>query len=138
MNRIVALLTVLCMLLGCVAFAEGADTLTASAQGFASDVAVEVTVEDGKITALTVDDSAETYPTAGIDRAASVEKLIAAIVEAGTTEGVDTATGATFTSTAVVEAVNKALASAGDGAEGVKFIHACLKSNEAGNTWVEL
>ena len=25
-----------------------------------------------------------------------------------------------------------------DGAEGVKFIHACLKSNEAGNTWVEL
>ena len=117
MNRIVALLTVLCMLLGCVAFAEGADTLTASAQGFASDVAVEVTVEDGKITALTVDDSAETYPTAGIDRAASVEKLIAAIVEAGTTEGVDTATGATFTSTAVVEAVNKALASAGDGAE---------------------
>ena len=57
--------------------------------------------------ALTVDDSAETYPTAGIDRAASVEKLIAAILEAGTTEGVDTATGATFTSTAVVEAVNK-------------------------------
>ncbi len=115
MKRIVALLTGLCMLLGCVAFAEGGNTLTASAQGFASDVAVEVTVEDGKITALTVDDSAETYPTAGIDRAASVEKLIAAIIEAGTTEGVDTATGATFTSTAVVEAVNKALASAEGG-----------------------
>ncbi len=25
-----------------------------------------------------------------------------------------------------------------DGAEGVRFIHACLKSNEAGNTWVDL
>ena len=25
-----------------------------------------------------------------------------------------------------------------DGAEGVRFVHACLKSNENGNTWVEL
>ena len=25
-----------------------------------------------------------------------------------------------------------------DGAEGVKFIHACLKSNQEGNVWVEL
>ena len=25
-----------------------------------------------------------------------------------------------------------------DGAEGVKFVHACLKSNEGGNVWVEL
>ena len=25
-----------------------------------------------------------------------------------------------------------------DGAEGVKFVHACLKSNKEGNTWVEL
>ena len=25
-----------------------------------------------------------------------------------------------------------------DGAEGVKFVHACLRSNAAGNTWVEL
>ena len=25
-----------------------------------------------------------------------------------------------------------------EGAEGVKFVHACLKSNEAGNVWVEL
>ena len=25
-----------------------------------------------------------------------------------------------------------------DGAEGVKFVHACLKSNEEGNVWVEL
>ena len=25
-----------------------------------------------------------------------------------------------------------------DGAEGVKFVHACLKSNQEGNVWVEL
>ncbi len=115
MKKIVALMLSLCMLLGCMAFAEGGDVLTGSAQGFASEVKVEVTVEDGKITALTVDDSGETYPTAGIDRATSVEALIAAILEAGTTEGVDVTTGATFTSTAVVEAVNAALAG-GEGA----------------------
>jgi fumarate reductase flavoprotein subunit len=97
-------------LLSCVAFAEGANTLTASAKGFGSDVAVEVTVEDGKITALTVDDSGESYPAAGVAREDSVEKLIAAILEAGSTEGVDAKTGATFTSTAVIEAINAAMA----------------------------
>ena len=110
MKKFLALLTALCLLLGCVAMAEGGDVLTGSAQGFASEVGVEFTVEDGKITALTVDDSGESYPTAGIERADSVEKLIAAILEAGSTEGVDVATGATFTSTAVVEAINAAMA----------------------------
>jgi len=110
MKKTVALMLALCLLLGCAAFAEGGDVLTGSAQGFASAVGVEFTVEDGKITALTVDDSGETYPTAGIDRAASVEKLIDAILETGSTEGVDVATGATFTSTAVVEAINAAMA----------------------------
>ncbi len=117
MKKLFALMLCLCLLMSCVAFAEGANTLTASAKGFGSDVAVEVTVEDGKITALTVDDSNETYPTAGIAREDSVDKLIAAILEAGSTEGVDVNTGATFTSTAVVEAVNKALASAEGGSE---------------------
>ena len=97
MKKIVALLLSLCMLMSCAAFAEGGEVLTGSAQGFASSVGVEFTVEDGKITALTVDDSGETYPTAGIDRAESVEKLIAAILEAGSTEGIDASTGATFT-----------------------------------------
>lgn len=114
MKKIVAMLLSLCMLLGCVALAEGANTLTASAKGFGSDVSVEVTVEDGKITALTVDDSGESYP---VPREDSVEKVIAAIIEAGSTEGVDVNTGATFTCTAVVEAVNQALASAEGGAE---------------------
>ncbi len=114
MKKLLALMLSLCMLLGCMALAEGETVLTGTAKGFASDVSVEVTVDaDGKIIALTVDDSNETYPTAGIDRAESVEKLIAAILEAGTVEGIDTTTGATFTSTGVVDAINAALASAG-------------------------
>ena len=120
MKKIVALLLSAIMLLGCAAIAEGGTVLTGSAKGFASDVAVEVTVDaDGKITALTVDDSNETYPSAGIDRAETVEKLIDAIVEAGTAEGVDVNTGATFTSTAVAEAVIAAMASASGEAEPV-------------------
>ena len=121
MKKIVAMLLSLCMLAGCVALAEGGDVLTGSAQGFASEVSVEFTVEDGKITALTVDDSAESYPTAGIDRAESVEKLIAAILEAGTTEGVDVTTGATFTSTAVVDAINAAMAGGNDAASDAEM-----------------
>ena len=116
MKKLVSLLLCLCMLLGLSAVAEGG-TLTGSAQGFASQVGVEFTVEDGKITSLIVDDSGETYPTAGIAREDSVEQLIAAILEAGTTEGVDVTTGATFTSTAVVEAINAAMSGGAEAAE---------------------
>ena len=87
---------------------------TGSAKGFGSDVKVTFAVEDGKITSLEVDDSGETYSLAGIQRADSVEKVIAAILESGSTEGVDVKTTATFTSTAIVEAINAALA-AGEG-----------------------
>ncbi len=117
MKKILALLLSACMLLGCMALAEGETILTGTAKGLASDVTVEVTVDaDGKITALTVDDSNETYASAGIARGDTVDKLIEAILEAGTADGVDVNTGATFTSTAVVEAIEAALASA-EGAE---------------------
>ena len=52
-----------------------AETRTGAAQGFGSEVKVTVTVEDGKITALDVDDSGETYTLGGFDRAETVEKL---------------------------------------------------------------
>ena len=117
MKKIVAMLLSLCMLIGCAAFAEGETVLTGSAAGFASDVTVEFTVDaDGKITSLTVDDSAETYPTAGIAREDSVQKIIDLILETGSADGVDTTTGATFTSSAVVEAINTALAAVGSDA----------------------
>ena len=60
MKKLVALFLSLCLVLGMTAFAS-AEAKTASAQGFGSEVKVEVTVEDGKVTALTVDDSVETY-----------------------------------------------------------------------------
>ena len=110
MKKIVALILSLCLAMSMLAFASAdAETKTGSAQGFASEVKVEVTVEDGKITALAVDDSGESYPTAGFDRAETVEKLIDAIVAAGSAD-VDTVAGATVTQTAVLEAVKAALA----------------------------
>jgi len=109
MKKTLALLLALCLVLGTAAVAS-AETITGSAQGFASEVKVEATVEDGRITALTVDDSNESYATAGIKREDSVEKLISAILESGTIDGVDTSTGATFTSKAVVAALESALA----------------------------
>ena len=110
MKKLVALLLSLCLAFGMLAVAS-AETKTGAAQGFGSEVKVTVTVEDGKITAIDVDDSGETYPVARED---SVEKVIAAIIEANGTDGVDVNTGATFTCTAIVEAVNKALAEGGE------------------------
>ena len=110
MKKLVALLLSLCLALGMLAVAS-AETKTGTAPGFGSDVKVTVSVEDGKITAIDVDDSGETYPVA---REESVEKVIAAIIEANGTEGIDVNTGATFTCTAIVEAVNKALAESGE------------------------
>ena len=114
MKKLVALLLSLCLAFGMLAVASAdAETKTGSAQGLASEVKVTVTVEDGKITAIDVDDKGETYPVARED---SVEKVIAAIIEANGTDGVDVSTGATFTCTAIVEAVNKALAESEDAA----------------------
>ena len=115
MKKLIALFLSLCLVLGCMAFAS-AETKTASAQGFASTVTVTAGVEDGKITSLEVDDSGETYPMAGIVRENSVQKAIDAILAAGTAEGVDAKTGATFTSGAVIEAVNKILSGEADAA----------------------
>ncbi len=114
MKKLVALLLSLCLTFGMLAVASAdAETKTGAAQGFASEVKVTVTVEDGKITAIEADDSGESYPVARED---SVEKVIAAIIAANGTEGVDVNTGATSTCTAVVEAVNKALAGDGEAA----------------------
>ena len=109
MKKLIALLLSLCLLFGMMAFAS-AETKTGTAQGFASEVKVELTVEDGKISGLTVDDSGESYPSAGFNRADTIEKLIDAIVTAGTIDGIDTVAGATVTQKAVLEAAAKALA----------------------------
>ena len=110
MKKTVALILSLCLALSGLgfAFAEG-DTRTASAQGFGGLVTVEVTVEDGKVVALDVDESTETYGQ--FTAVKDMEELKAAILEKGSAEGVDALTGATFTSTAILDAVTAALAS---------------------------
>ena len=111
MKKILSLLLVCAMLLSAVSFAMAdQSTYTGSSQGFGSEVKVTVTLEDGKVVGLEVDDSAETYTLAGISREDTVEKLIAAILEKGSIDGIDATTGATFTSTAVLNVVKEALA----------------------------
>ena len=113
MKKLVALILALCLAMSMLAFASAeAETKTGTAQGFAGTVTVVVTVENGDITALTVDDSGESYPSAGFDRAETVDKLIEAIIAADSAD-VDTFTGATVTQTAVLEALAAALADEG-------------------------
>ena len=116
MKRLLSLLLALTMATGLVT-AASAETVyyEGSAQGFGSQVKSSVSLEGGKIVALEVDDSGETYPLAKISRADTVEKYIAAVLEAGTCEGVDTTTGATFTCNAIEEVLKKALAGGDEG-----------------------
>ena len=115
MKKFLCLLLTAAMLMGVLSVASAEQTVyTGTSKGFASDVTVTVTLEDGKVVALDVDDSGESYTLAGIQRENSVDKLVEAILAAGGTEGVDATTGATFTSTAVLNVVNEALAGGAD------------------------
>ena len=100
-----------------------ASVYTGTARGFGSDVKAEVTVEDGKVTGLTVDDSGETYTMAGVTREGSVGKVIDAILKVGGTDGVDASSGATFTGKAVIAIVNEALAGGKTDVSGVKIAY---------------
>ncbi|NMB02255.1 MAG: RnfABCDGE type electron transport complex subunit D [Firmicutes bacterium] len=81
----------------------------ASAQGFGGELVLDVTVSGGKITGIEVVKTAETPFIAN----SAFDQLIPAIIEA---QGpVNTVSGATVTSTAVLEAVEKAVAGSSDG-----------------------
>ena len=108
MKRIIALLTVLCMMLSIVPAMADAATGTGTAKGFGGDVTVTVTLENGVITAVTAEGANE---TPGIGTPA-LESVPAAMV-AGNTVNVDVMTGATFTSNGVIEAAKLALTAAG-------------------------
>ena len=77
-------------------------------KGKNGDVKVSVTVAGGKITDVKVGDHSETE---GISDKA-IEEVPSAIVEKQGTEGVETASGATMTSQAIIDGVNQALESA--------------------------
>ena len=92
----------------------GADVLTATAKGFASDVTVNITLENGAIAAMTVDASGE---TAGLGQRAMEEEFTSQFIGKSAPltlgDGIDAIFGATITSQAVVDAANEALSSAG-------------------------
>lgn len=82
---------------------------TATAEGFGGEVKVEVKVsKDGELEAVNVDASSETPDIGG----SAAEELAKAIKEAKSAS-VDTVTGATVTSEAVLKAAGDALAEAG-------------------------
>ena len=84
-----------------------AETYSAASKGFGGDVTVTLTVENGKITACEIVGDKE---TAGIGSLA-VENLPDMIVESnGQVDGVS---GATITSSAILDALNKAMVAAG-------------------------
>ena len=86
----------------------GADVLTATAKGFASDVTVNITLENGAIAAMTVDASGE---TAGLGQLAMEEEFTSQFIGKSAPltlgDGIDAISGATITSQAVVDAANE-------------------------------
>ncbi len=113
-RKVLALLTALAMILGCVyASAETATTIatgTATVQGFGGDVTVTVSLENGEIKEVTMTGDGETD---GIGKKIIDEWPLAFVEYNGI---VDTYTGATFsgiTRQAVIAAAREALANAG-------------------------
>jgi len=79
-------------------------TYAGTAPGFKADISLEVTVAGGKITAISVTEQQETA-----DRWADAEKVIEEIIAKQTVQ-VDTVSGATVSSDAIIKAVQNALA----------------------------
>lgn len=85
------------------------ESYTASAEGFCSDVVVTATFADGVLVGLTADASGETEAIGGV----AAEEVVAAILAAGGTDGVDAVASATLTSDAVLAAYADCVAQAG-------------------------
>ena len=131
-KKIVAIMACAMMLLSAGASAEmAAGTYTGEGQGIGGAVKVAVTVEGGAITAVEVVEHAE---TAGICDPA-IEKIPAAIVAAQSL-AVDTVTGATVTSKAILAAAEQALTEAGADIEALKT--AAPKAEQAEGETIEM
>ena len=103
---IMMLLAVLLLATGCSSTSSttSAETKTGKANGFGGLVEVTVTLEGDKITGLDVSADSETPNIGG----AAIETLTAAILESGSVD-VEMVSGATVTSTALINAINNAL-----------------------------
>ena len=123
------LMTLLFVLLGTTAWAQSytAGVYTAQANGNNGPVTVEVEVSDAEILSVKVTEHAE---TAGLSDT-PIERIPAKIVE-GQTLAVDTVSGATNTSNAILKAAEDALAQAGADIEALKAVQE--KYETAGET----
>lgn len=123
------LMTLLFVLLGTTAWAQSytAGVYTAQANGNNGPVTVEVEVSDAEILSIKVTEHAE---TAGLSDT-PIERIPAKIVE-GQTLAVDTVSGATNTSNAILKAAEDALAQAGADIEALKAVQE--KDETAGET----
>ena len=98
---------------GTVPAADNADTYadgaySASAQGYESEVTVMINITGGKVTNVQIDAGDETPDVGG----KAAESLACSLLDAGGTAGVDTVSGATMTSNAVLSAMDACLAQA--------------------------
>ena len=98
---------------GTVPAADNADTYadgaySASAQGYKSEVTVMINITGGKVTNVQIDAGDETPEVGG----KAAESLARSLPDAGGTAGVDTVSGATMTSNAVLSAMDACLAQA--------------------------
>lgn len=123
------LMTLLFVLLGTTAWAQSYTdgVYTAQANGNNGPVTVEVEVSDAEILSVKVTEHAE---TAGLSDT-PIERIPAKIVE-GQTLAVDTVSGATNTSNAILKAAEDALAQAGADIEALKAVQE--KDETAGET----
>lgn len=128
-KSLVMLMTLLLVLLGTTAWAQSytAGVYTAQANGNNGPVTVEVEVSDAEILSVKVTEHAE---TAGLSDT-PIERIPAKIVE-GQTLAVDTVSGATNTSNAILKAAEDALAQAGADIEALKAVQE--KDETAGET----
>ena len=128
-KRLAMLMTLLFVLLGTTAWAQSytAGVYTAQANGNNGPVTVEVEVSDAEILSVKVTEHAE---TAGLSDT-PIERIPAKIVE-GQTLAVDTVSGATNTSNAILKAAEDALAQAGADIEALKAVQE--KDETAGET----
>ena len=119
MRKEISALLAATMLFGATGVAEAAyqpGTYSATAAGFGGDVKVTVTVDENSITAVDVEGDQETPTIGGV----AIENMPTAILAAGSAD-VDMTTGATVTSTAIVTALNTALAEAAGSDLSVKM-----------------
>ena len=108
MRKMLAMLLVLMLCIGMQTAAAEAVQCTGTARGMQGEVVANVTIEDGKITAIELTQNPETENITIVAK----ERIPAQIIEHQTLD-VDIATGATFASYAIMSAVKNAVKASG-------------------------